>query len=104
MDNFMREVELETIQMLAYETLCEEAGVSCRTEITPGRDYDDDGELASWYEDKYYPEFTKVKQEKLLNYILTTEEAPSLIAHVTKLLLDANKLDKDKVKGIIEDE
>lgn len=102
MTNFTREVELEVIQMLAYESLCKEIDVSCLTEVTPGRDVDDDGNVCSWYEDKYYPKFTKAKQKKLLNYILTTKEAPALIAHVAKLLLDAGKIDPQEVKRIIE--
>lgn len=95
-------VELEIIQEYAYEQLCQQAKVACITNVTPGRDIDYDGEVGSWYVDKYYPKFTKSKQKKLLNYILATKEAPALIAHLAKMLLDAGKIDSDEVKKIIE--
>ena len=96
------EIELEVIQMLAYTDLCKAVGIEPVVEITPGRDYDEDGELASWYEDLYYPDFTKTKQKKLLNSILAFEEAPALIAYIAKLLADAGKLNKEEVKNILE--
>ena len=96
------QVELEMINLRAYEELCKLLEVEPVVVVTPGRDYDAGGELASWYEDKYYPEFTKSKQKKLLNYILRTPEAPQLVAHLATLLLRAGSLNEEEIKEVIE--
>ena len=98
-----KEVELEVIELTVYEELCRLLEIEPRVEVTPGRDVDDNGEICSWYEDKYYPEFTDKKRKKLLNYILEREEASSLILYVAKLLLEAGRINKEELRGILND-
>lgn len=97
-----REIEIECIALTAYENLCKLVDIEPRIEVIPGRDYDENGELASWYEDRIYPNFTKSKQKKLLNFINNTEEGPGLFAYIIKLLVEKGSLNKEEVKKILK--
>ena len=98
----MKEIEFEYIELTAYENLCDLVGIEPVIEIIPGRDYEENGELCSWYEDKVYPDFTKGIQEKLLNYIMETKEASALISYIASVLIKLGKIKKETVKQIIE--
>ena len=97
-----REIEIECIALTAYEDLCKLVGTEPKIEITSGRDYSESDELASWYEDRIYPNFTKSKQKKLLNFISNTEEGSGLFAYIIKLLVEKGSLNKEEVKKVLE--
>ena len=95
-------INLEIIRDRAYEELCDCVGIEPYIERTPGRDYDPDGNLSSWYETKYYPIYTKSKQNKLIKCLMKTEEGEALIARAVRMLVETEKLSKDEIKEILE--
>ena len=98
------QVFIEVTLLTAYEELCKTLEIEPLTLVTPGRDYDENGELISWYEDECYPEFTDRKQQKLLNCLSTIKESKELLSYFLKILVEAEKINAGKVKEILQSE
>lgn len=99
--------------MTNYERLCEAVGIKPQLYETPGREYDADGNLSSWYAEKIYPDFTTEKQNELIKLIAkmpngykmeinyggeTLEEA---LAGLTLKLVETGEIDKNEVRRIL---